>query len=138
MQVEMRTAASPRQVWDAWTDPEKIAHWFVDRAQGRPEVGTIFTWIFEKFGYEIPYEVVAAEPGKRFALGGEIPGRGPFLLEVTIVREGGETLVTLVNSGFLDGSRWDEEYEGSSGWRGALAVLNTNGTLRRLPEVRAS
>jgi hypothetical protein len=26
-----------------------------------------FTWIFEKFGCEIPYEVVAAEPGRRFA-----------------------------------------------------------------------
>jgi uncharacterized protein YndB with AHSA1/START domain len=124
LEVEMRTRATPEEVWDAWTDPEKIAHWFVDRARGKPEVGTTFTWIFEKFGYEIPYEVVAAEPGKRFALGGEIPGRGPFLLEVTIARDGGETVVTLVNSGFLDGSQWDEEYEGVvSGWINALAVL---------------
>ena len=40
------------------------------------------------------------------------PKSGPFLLEVTIAREGGETVVTLVNSGFLDGSQWDEEFEG--------------------------
>lgn len=124
MRLQVRTAASPRQVWEAWTDPEKIAHWFVDRARGKPEVGTTFTWIFEKFGYEIPYEVVAADPEKRFALGGEIPGRGPFLLEVTIEKEGAETVVTLVNSGFLDGAQWDEEYEGvASGWVHALAVL---------------
>lgn len=122
--VQMRTRATPEEVWDAWADPEKIAHWFVDRARGKPEVGTTFTWIFEKFGYEIPYEVVAAEPGKRFALGGEAPKSGPFLLEVTIAREGGETVVTLVNSGFLDGSEWDEEFEGIvSGWTNALAVL---------------
>src|SRR6185295_12894149 len=81
--VEMRTRATPEQVYEAWADPEKIAHWFVDRAHGKAEVGSIFTWIFEKFGYEIPYEVVAAEPGRRFALGGEAPKSGPFLLEVT-------------------------------------------------------
>ncbi len=124
LEVRMRTRATPEQVWDAWTDPEKIAHWFVDRARGKPEVGTTFTWIFEKFGYEIPYEVVVAEPGRRFALGGEAPKSGPFLLEVTIAREGGETVVTLVNSGFLDGSQWDEEYQGIvSGWTQALAIL---------------
>jgi len=122
--VEMRTRATPEQVYEAWADPEKIAHWFVDRARGKAEVGSIFTWIFEKFGYEIPYEVVAAEPGRRFALGGEAPKSGPFLLEVTIAREGGETVVTLVNSGFLDGSQWDEEFEGIvSGWTNGLAIL---------------
>jgi uncharacterized protein YndB with AHSA1/START domain len=122
--VEMRTRATPEQVYEAWADPEKIAHWFVDRARGKAEVGEIFTWIFEKFGYEIPYEVVAAEPGRRFALGGEAPKSGPFLLEVTIAREGGETVVTLVNSGFLDGSQWDEEFEGIvSGWTSGLALL---------------
>ncbi len=122
--LEMRTKATPEQVYEAWADPEKIAHWFVDSARGKAEVGSIFTWVFEKFGYEIPYEVVAAEPGRRFALGGEAPRSGPFLLEVTIAREGGETLVTLVNSGFLDGTEWDEEFEGIvSGWTNALAVL---------------
>lgn len=124
LKVEMRTRATPEAVWEAWTDPEKIAHWFVDRARGKPEVGTMFTWIFEKFGYEIPYEVVVAEPGRRFALGGEAPKSGPFLLEVTIARDGGETVVTLVNSGFLDGAEWDDEFQGIvSGWTNALAVL---------------
>jgi uncharacterized protein YndB with AHSA1/START domain len=120
----MRTRATPEEVYEAWADPEEIAHWFVDRARGQARVGSTFTWVFEKFGYEIPYEVVAAEPGRRFALGGEAPGSGPFLLEISITREGGETRVTLVNSGFLDGAEWDEEYEGIvSGWTNALAAL---------------
>jgi uncharacterized protein YndB with AHSA1/START domain len=122
--VKMRTRATPDEVWNAWADPVEIARWFVDRASGRPEVGSTFTWVFEKFGYEIPYEVAAAEPGKRFALGGDAPGSGPFLLEVSIEKDGGTTLVTLVNSGFLDGSQWDEEFEGIvSGWTHALAAL---------------
>ena len=130
--VEMRTRATPEEVYAAWAEPDEIARWFVDKARGKAEVGSIFTWIFEKFGYEIPYEVVAAEPGRRFALGGEAPGSGPFLLEVKIEREGGETLVTLVNSGFLDGSEWDEELEGiASGWTNALAALKLS--LERYP-----
>ena len=36
----------------------------------------------------------------------------------------GKTIVTLVNSGFLEGGAWDEEYEGIvSGWALALALL---------------
>lgn len=124
LEVEMRTRATPERVYEAWADPEKIAQWFVDRARGVAEVGSTFTWIFDKFGYEIPYEVAAAEPGRRFALGGEHPKSGPFLLEVKIEREGGETRVTLVNSGFLDGSQWDEEYQGIvSGWTHSLSLL---------------
>jgi uncharacterized protein YndB with AHSA1/START domain len=58
------------------------------------------------------------------ALGGELPGRPPFLLEVSIERRGGETVLRLVNSGFLDGGKWDEEYEGvASGWEMSLALL---------------
>ena len=122
--VEMRTRATPEEVYEAWANPEEIARWFVDKARGSDEVGSTFTWIFEKFGYEIPYEVVAAEPGRRFALGGEHPKSGPFLLEVKIERDRGETIVTLVNSGFLDGSQWDEEFQGVvSGWTNALAAL---------------
>ena len=124
LEVRMRTHATPEEVYQAWADPEEIARWFVDKARGTAEVGSIFTWIFEKFGYEIPYEVVVAEPGRCFALGGEAPKSGTFLLEVRIEREGGETLVTLVNSGFHDGSEWDEEFEGIvSGWTNALAAL---------------
>ena len=124
LEVEMRTRATPERVYEAWADPEKIAQWFVDRARGKAEVGSVFTWIFDKFGYEIPYEVAAAEPGRRFALGGEHPKSGPFLLEVKIERDGGETRVTLVNSGFLDGSEWDEEFEGIvSGWTHSLSLL---------------
>jgi hypothetical protein len=46
------------------------------------------------------------------------------LLEVTIAKEGGETVVRLVNSGFREGAEWDEEFEGvNSGWSMALALL---------------
>jgi uncharacterized protein YndB with AHSA1/START domain len=125
MRLEMRTTASPQQVWEAWADPVKLSQWFTDNARGEAKPGSTMYWIFEKFGYEIPYEVVDAIPGQLLSLGGELPRRPPFLLEVSIERQGGETVLRLVNSGFLGGdAKWDEEYEGvSSGWEMALGLL---------------
>jgi len=123
---EIRTSASPEQVWEAWTDPQKISQWFTDRAEGRPEVGTTFMWYFDRFNYALPYTVAAAEPGRQFALRWDQPGSGypPGLLEITIHREGGETVLRLVNSGFKESADWNDEYEGIvSGWRMSLAIL---------------
>jgi uncharacterized protein YndB with AHSA1/START domain len=124
MELEMRTTATPEQVYEAWADPVKISQWFTDNARGEATPGSTMYWIFEKFGYEIPYEVVDAVPGKLFSLGGELPGRPPFLLEIVIERQRGETVLRLVNSGFLEGGKWDDEFEGvSSGWETALGLL---------------
>ncbi len=122
---EIRTKATPQQAYDAWADPEKIAHWFPDHAEGKAEQGATITWIFEKFSYRIPYEVLIAQPGERFAIRwNPPPGMSAGLLEVIISKEGGETVIRLVNSGFREGAEWNEEFEGTdSGWRMALALL---------------
>ena len=123
-QLEMRTTASPEQIWNAWANPELISQWFADHAEGWAHKGEQVTWIFDEFGYRIPYQVVKSVPAECVVFGGQIPGRIPFLLEVTIRREQGETVVRLVNSGFLEGGSFDEEYEGvASGWQMALAML---------------
>jgi hypothetical protein len=68
--------------------------------------------------------VTVADPPGRLVLAGEIPGRGPFALEILIRQSAGTTVVRLVNSGFLDGADWDEEYQGvRSGWASSLALL---------------
>ena len=125
MELSISTTASPQQVYEAWADPEKIAHWFTDKAEGKAEVGATMTWIFDKFNYRIPYEVIAAEPGKRFAIRWTPPpGRPPGVLEVTIEARGGSTVVRLVNSGFLEGAEWQNEFDGvDSGWQMALGIL---------------
>jgi uncharacterized protein YndB with AHSA1/START domain len=122
--VEVRTSAPVDHAWAAWAEPDKLAHWFVDRAYGDVRPGGVMTWVFEQFGYEIPYPVLEATAPERLVFGGEIPGYPPFRLEITIAREGGETVVRLFNSGFRDGAAWDDEYQGvASGWRLSLALL---------------
>jgi uncharacterized protein YndB with AHSA1/START domain len=122
---EIRTDATPQQAYDAWADPEKIAHWFPDRAEGKAEPGATITWIFDKFNYRIPYEVLIAQPAEKFAIRwNPPPGMSAGILEVTISKEGGETVIRLVNSGFREGAEWNDEFEGTdSGWRMALALL---------------
>jgi uncharacterized protein YndB with AHSA1/START domain len=122
--ASIRTTATPERLWEAWADPERLAHWFPDRAEGRAEVGATQTWYFDRFKYALPYEVFSAVPGEHLVLTGEPPGRPRFFLEIDLRREGGSTVLTLTNSGFLDQEGWDEEYEGIvSGWQLSLAVL---------------
>jgi uncharacterized protein YndB with AHSA1/START domain len=125
IRAEIRTKAAPQQAYDAWADPEKIAHWFPDRAEGKAEPGETITWIFDKFNYFIPYEVLVARPAEKFAIRwNPPPGMNPGILEITISKEGGETVVRLVNSGFREGAEWNDEFEGiDSGWRMSLALL---------------
>jgi uncharacterized protein YndB with AHSA1/START domain len=116
--------ASPADVWEAWADPETLAQWFPDRAEGRVEEGATQTWYFDRFKYALPYEVYSAVPGEHLVYTGEPPGRPRFFLQIEITREGGSTIVTLANSGFLDKDGWDDEYEGiASGWQIVLATL---------------
>jgi uncharacterized protein YndB with AHSA1/START domain len=126
IRAEMRTSATPEQAWEGWAHPEKIAGWFVDRAAGEAKAGGTMTWFFDSFGYVLPYHVVDAVPGSVFVLKWDPPDSEalPGILEVRIAREGGETVVRLVNSGFREDAKWNEEYEGvDSGWRMSLALL---------------
>jgi activator of Hsp90 ATPase-like protein len=58
IRAEIRTKATPQQAYDAWADPERLAHWFPDRAEGKAEPGATITWIFDKFDCRIPCEVL--------------------------------------------------------------------------------
>jgi uncharacterized protein YndB with AHSA1/START domain len=123
IEAEIRTTATPEEVWKAWTDPVAISRWFTDEARGEARPGGTLVWLFRGFG-EMAYPVIVADPPARLVLAGDVPGRGPFALEILIHQSAGTTIVRLVNSGFLDGADWDEEYEGvRSGWAGSMALL---------------
>jgi uncharacterized protein YndB with AHSA1/START domain len=121
---EIPTSASPQHAWEAWADPQKIAQWFVDRAEGKAEPGGKITWFFDKFNLALNYDVLEAVPGDRYTVKWPGPMPPPGILEVIIERDGGETLIRLVQSGFREGAEWDEEYQGvASGWHTSLALL---------------
>ena len=75
IRVEARTVAPAERVWAAWTDPARIAEWFVDAASGEVVAGGTFMWVWEKFGYVVPQRVVELEPGRRLVLESDARGR---------------------------------------------------------------
>ena len=125
--TNVRIKTTPERAWQAWSNPEKIANWFVDRAEGTAAPGEVMTWIFDTFNYRMPVPIIEAERNRTFVTGsGDATGpQGlPYLMEITITQEGGETVVRLVNSGFSTDAKFDDEYDGVvSGWTMALATL---------------
>lgn len=113
--------ARPQQAWQAWTDPRLLAQWFVDRASGEPRVGAEYTWAWEDFDPGVCHKVLEVDPERRIVL--TFP-TGEALLEITLHKEGGDTVIHLVNSGFRDGAEWDDEYtDFRNGWSFCLHTL---------------
>lgn len=124
VEQEIKIDATPLEVWKAWAEADGIAKWFVDRCEGDARAGEVVTWHFDQFGFHQPTPCLESVPGESVVYGAEIPGRLPIVLEVRFEEDGGGTRLRLVNSGFVDGSDWDLEYEGTdSGWGMALATL---------------
>lgn len=136
--TSIRMKTTPMRAWQAWADPQQIANWFVDRAEGVAKPGAVMTWFFDTFNFRQPVPIVEADPGATFVIGsGDAPGpQGhPYLMEITISKEHGDTVVRLVNSGFSEDASFDDEYEGVvSGWKMALATMKH--WLERYPNSR--
>lgn len=139
--TSIRLKASPQKVWEAWADPQQIANWFVDRAEGEATPGGTMKWFFEAFNYALDVPIVEAQPGRTFVTGGGPGPDGlPYLMEITIRKDGNATVMNLVNSGFSEAPEKDGSFRDTqSGWQCALATMQVwlehYPTLRRRREI---
>ena len=141
---ELRVKASKEDAWNAWARPDRVRQWFADDAfleqahnsddpgeamrldRQEPEAGDTLVHVFEGFG-EHRYRVLESVPGECLVLDAQI-GPQAFRQEIRVRQEQGETVISLVHSGFGDPSEPsdsdDEQTEGiDSGWVMAFAVL---------------
>ena len=99
------TAADPATAWQAVTLPERIALWFTD-ASPLGDVGAIYRLDFGE-GSVVTGEVVALEPGRRFAYTWtweDAEEQAPTTVEWTVEpRPGGGSRVRLVHGGWDPG-----------------------------------
>jgi uncharacterized protein YndB with AHSA1/START domain len=107
---EIELAATPEQVWQAISTPEGMSIWFVPHEHTGEELEADFGG-----GNTAAGQVLEWEPGKRVVY--EAPGDSPMTLEFLVEgKEGGTTVLRLVQSGFV-GDDWEAEYDGfGKGW----------------------
>ncbi len=136
--TSVRLNTTPMKAWEAWADPQQIANWFVDRASGEAKPGGTMKWFFDAFNYALDIPIVEAEPGRTFVTGGgPQPGPDglPYLMEITIEKDGDATVMNLVNSGFSERPEKDGSFRDTeSGWKCALATMKV--WLERYPDLR--
>ena len=118
MRKQVELDAAPEQVWEAIATGPGIATWFVPSSV-EPRVGGT---VGQEFGGQMNATgtVTAYEPVRRFAYSAppDTEGGPEYAFEFLVEgRAGGSTVLTFVQSGFLDGSDWDNEYDSfDKGW----------------------
>ena len=122
--VSVEVVGTPEQVWAAIATGPGISSWFVPTTVEEQADGAITNRFGEGPEMLVPGRVAAWEPPARVVFdGGEgVPGLAfEWLVEA---RDQGTCVVRLVNSGFVEGTPWDDQYDGmSEGWGLFLANL---------------
>jgi uncharacterized protein YndB with AHSA1/START domain len=121
---ELHVAATPDEVWAAIATGPGIDSWFMGRNDVDP--GQTVRQAFG--GYEPAYPVTVWEPGKRLAYGGDRGPDGRFVAFEFLIegRDHGSTVLRVVNSGFLPGDDWADEFEAMT--KGGALFMNTLAT----------
>lgn len=118
----IEVSATPEEVWRYITEAENIIRWFAPEARVTPGVGgSIFiSW---GAGMEGEAPIHLWEPNK--ALGWTEAGPHPKLVEFTIeAKDGSTTILRIVQSGFGEGSSFNDEYEAvNGGWQTYMRTL---------------
>jgi uncharacterized protein YndB with AHSA1/START domain len=119
---EVRVAASPRDAWDAWVDPQRVVNFLGSAARidlaigGRYEILFLLDAPEGQQGSET-CRVLAYLPGEMLAFSWNAPPHMPEIRSrhtwVVVTFQGpaaGPTRIRLVQTGFGEGPMWDEDF----------------------------
>jgi uncharacterized protein YndB with AHSA1/START domain len=123
LRKEIELAATPEQVWEAIATGPGMDAWFMGRNEIEARQGG--TASLTMAGQTESSSITAYEPGKRFASRTAEGEDGAFMAFEYLIegREGGSTVLRLVQSGVLGGD-WETEYEAmKTGWDMYLHTL---------------
>jgi uncharacterized protein YndB with AHSA1/START domain len=116
LKKEIIIEASLEDVWEAISTGPGIDSWFMGHSKVEPsEGGTVST---ELGGFTIESKVTEWNPPTRFAYRSNAAPDGSFMAFEYLVegRDGGSTVLRMVQSGIMEGN-WEAEYEAlDNGW----------------------
>lgn len=137
----MLVTAAPTRVFAAFFDPRALSEWWqTSRSVTLPRVLGVYAveWspsvevddVLGRLGGAFYGIVVDCKPGVELFVGDawwlppDGPPLGPMALEVRCAMDGPACRLTVKQSGFDDGPRWDRYYDViASGWKASLAAL---------------
>jgi uncharacterized protein YndB with AHSA1/START domain len=119
IELEVEVDGTPEEVWEAIATGPGISSWYVPTTVEEREGGATTTAFGEAPEMQIPGVVAAWEPPRRIVFTGpDGPAPGLAFEWLVEARDGGTCIVRLVNSGFLEGDEWDDQYDGmTEGWQ---------------------
>jgi uncharacterized protein YndB with AHSA1/START domain len=129
--IKRRFNASPEKVFAAWTDPEKVKHWMgpaaveVISAESDPRTGGRYRWLMktpdgEQHDVSGVYREVVANEKLVFTWAWKSTPERESLVTITLKKDGGGTLLTLMHEQFFDQDARDRH---NQGWTGSLDKL---------------
>ena len=125
--LSVEVVGTPEEVWEAIATGPGISSWYVPTTVEEQADGAMTNRFGDGPEMLIPGRVAAWEPPVRVVFdGGEgVPGLAfEWLVEA---RDQGTCVVRLVNSGFVEGAPWDDQYDGMlEGWGLFLANLQVH------------
>lgn len=112
-------AASPEDVWAAWTDPGRLARWFTTEAELDVRPGGAYATADGDRG-----EYLRVDPPRRLRFTWDHPDHAPHtVVDLAIeAHVGGRSLVRLEHRGLRDREAFEDLKEG---WSWALASLQS-------------
>jgi uncharacterized protein YndB with AHSA1/START domain len=128
---EITIDAPIEAVWKAITEGEELTRWFVDQAGVEPGVGGTIEISWDG-GEKSRNRIDVWEPNQKLRLSSAPPDPGAtggrerptMVLEYTIERRDGKTVLRLVHAGIPSTPDWDSFYDGTnSGWKSFLRTL---------------
>ncbi len=119
IELEVEVEGTPEEVWRAIATGPGISSWYVPHVVEERTGGAAVASFGPGPEMQISGRVAAWEPPNRivFDKGADVEGGLAFewLVETT---EGGSCVVRLVNSGFLSGEPWDDQFDAmTEGWK---------------------
>jgi uncharacterized protein YndB with AHSA1/START domain len=128
---EITIDAPVEAVWKAITDAEELTRWFADAAKVEPGAGGTTAISWDGGDYAIQ-RIVDWQPNARLVTESvpsetsplKTDGTQPMMVEYTLERREGKTVLRMVHSGIPNSPDWDGFYDGTNvGWPSFFRVM---------------
>jgi len=117
IELEVEVAGTPEEVWRAIATGPGISSWYVPHSVEEHEGGAAVASFGAGPEMQMPGRVAAWDPPHRVVFDGGEGVEGLAFEWLIEAKDAGTCIVRLVNSGFVSGTDWDDQYDAmTDGW----------------------